>query len=65
MEKVLPRDMDSPSDATDCWFDDPVADDRQSWAMPSAHGRYRGIELEFLDPADEDEADDVARGAAR
>jgi hypothetical protein len=21
--------------------------------MPSAHGRYRGIELEFLDPADE------------
>ncbi len=47
--------MDSPSDATDCWFDEPVAGDRQSWAMPSGHGRYRGIELKFLDPADEDE----------
>lgn len=47
--------MDSPSDATDCWFDEPVAGDRQSWAMPSGHGRYRDIELKFLDPADEDE----------
>ena len=45
--------MDSPSDATDCWFDEPVADDRLSWAMPSGHGTYRGLELEFLNRADE------------
>jgi hypothetical protein len=47
--------MGSPSDASDCWFDEPVAGDRLSWAMPSGHGSYRGIDLEFLDPADEDE----------
>ena len=55
MDKVLPRDMDSPSDATDCWFDEPVANDRLSWAMPSGHGTYRGLDLEFLNRADEDE----------
>jgi len=37
------------------WFDDPLPDDRQSWAVPSGHGSYRGLDLELLDPADEDE----------
>jgi hypothetical protein len=37
------------------WFDEPAADDRQSWAMPAGHGSYRGLELELLHPADEDE----------
>jgi hypothetical protein len=55
MDKVPPRDTDSPSDAMDSWFDEPVADDRLSWAMPSGHGAYRGLELEFLNRADEDE----------
>jgi hypothetical protein len=41
--------------APTCWFDEPVAGDRQSWAMPSGHGSYRGLELELLDPADEDQ----------
>lgn len=36
-------------------FDEPVADDRQSWAMPAGHGSYRGLELELLHPADEDD----------
>ena len=55
MNKVV-RDIDlAPKAAADCWFDEPVVDDRLSWAMPSAHGSYRGIELEFLDPSDEDE----------
>ncbi len=40
---------------TDCWFDEPQRDDRRSWAVPAGHGTYRGIELELLDPADEDE----------
>jgi hypothetical protein len=37
------------------WFDEPVADDRRSWAVPPGHGTYRGLELELLDPDDEDE----------
>jgi hypothetical protein len=53
---VLPPEMDLASAAaTEWWFDEPVAGDRRSWAMPSAHGNYRGLELEFLDPTDEDE----------
>jgi hypothetical protein len=48
--------MDSTSQAaTECWFDEPAVGDRRSWAMPSGHGSYRGLELELLDPADEDE----------
>lgn len=42
---------------TDCWFDDPEPGDRRSWVVPRAHGIYRGLELEPLDPADEDELD--------
>jgi hypothetical protein len=37
------------------WFDEPVDGDRDSWAMPSGHGSYQGLELELLDPADEDQ----------
>jgi hypothetical protein len=53
---VLPPEIDSASEASEeCWFDEPVAGDRRSWAMPSGRGRYRGLELELLDPGDEDE----------
>jgi Domain of unknown function (DUF1841) len=40
-------------EASGFWFDEPVAGDRRSWAMPAGHGSYRGLELELLDPADE------------
>ena len=42
-------------ETTDCWFDEARRDDRRSWAVPAAHGTYQGIELELLDPADEDD----------
>jgi Domain of unknown function (DUF1841) len=45
----------SEADAASCWFDEPAAGDRESWAMPSGHGSYRGLELEWLDPGDEDQ----------
>jgi hypothetical protein len=55
---VLPAD-DEPAfpsaEAADCWFDEPGAADRRSWAMPSGHGTYRGLDLELLDPGDEGE----------
>jgi hypothetical protein len=37
---------------TTCWFDEPEPGDRQSWAVPPAHGSYQGLDLELLDPAD-------------
>lgn len=37
----------------DCWFDEPAPGDRRSWAVPPAHGTYRGLDLELLDPGDE------------
>ena len=40
---------------TDCWFDEPFPGDRRSWAVPQGHGTYQGLELERLDPEDEDE----------
>jgi len=42
-------------DTADCWFDEPGPGDRRSWAVPSGHGTYRGINLELLDPDDDDE----------
>ena len=42
-------------ETTDCWFDEPDPADRRSWAMPSGHGTYQGLDLELLDPDDEDE----------
>lgn len=39
----------------ECWFDDPTPGDRHSWAAPPGHGDYRGLDVEQLDPADEDE----------
>ena len=42
-------------EATDCWFDEPIPGDRRSWAIPPAHGTYRGLDLERLNPHDEDE----------
>lgn len=42
-------------EATDCWFDEPEPGDRRLWAVPRAHGTYQGLDLELLDPGDEDE----------
>jgi hypothetical protein len=42
-------------EAAGWWFDEPIAGDRNSWAIPAAHGSYRGIDLERLDPGDEDD----------
>jgi hypothetical protein len=42
-------------ETTDCWFDEPEPGDRRSWALPCAHGTYQGLDLELLDPGDEDE----------
>lgn len=42
-------------ETTDCWFDEPDPADRRSWAMPSGHGTYQGLDLELLDPSDENE----------
>lgn len=39
----------------ECWFDEPDPGDRLSWALPPAHGTFRGLDLELLDPGDEDE----------
>ncbi len=38
-----------------CQFDEPEPGDRRSWAVPPAHGVYRGLDLELLDPDDEDD----------
>jgi hypothetical protein len=51
----LPELNVASEDAATCWFDEPAAGDRESWAMPSGHGSYQGLELELLDPADEDQ----------
>ena len=40
---------------TDAWFDEPLPGDRRSWAVPPGHGSYRDLDLERLDPDDEDE----------
>ncbi len=55
---MLPPDDDPAlpgGEATDCWFDAPDAADRRSWVMPAGHGTYQGLDLELLDPADENE----------
>jgi hypothetical protein len=56
---LVPLPGDEPllesEETTDCWFDTPAPGDRRSWAMPAGHGTYRGLALELLDPADEDE----------
>ena len=33
----------SGEETTDCWFDEPRAADRRSWAVPPGHGIYRGL----------------------
>ncbi len=42
-------------ETTDCWFDEPLPGDRRSWAVPPGHGIYQGLDLELLNPDDEDE----------
>ena len=42
-------------EVTDCWFDEPLPGDRRSWAVPAGHGTYQGLDLEALDPDDEDQ----------
>jgi hypothetical protein len=43
------------SAAEECWFDDPVPGDRRSWAVPPVHGTYIDLDLELLNPDDEDD----------
>jgi hypothetical protein len=48
----------SPSDAgetTEYWFDEPEPGDRLSWVVPPAHGIYDELDLQLLNPGDEDE----------
>jgi hypothetical protein len=57
---VVPTDddLDIPmfeAETTDCWFDEPDPGDRRSWAVPAAHGTYDGLDLELLNPDDEDQ----------
>ena len=47
--------LEAAGQTTDCWFEEPLPGDRRSWAVPSGHGTYQGLDLELLDPADEDE----------
>ena len=47
--------MPTAGQAADCWFDEPLPGDRRSWAVPSGHGIYRGLDLDLLNPAEEDE----------
>jgi hypothetical protein len=47
--------MPQAGETTDCWFDAPAPGARRSWAVPPGHGTYQGLDLELLDPADEDE----------
>ena len=42
-------------ETTNCWFDEPEPGDRRSWAVPPAHGIYQELDLQLLDPAEEDE----------
>ncbi len=42
-------------ETTDCWCEEPLPGDRRSWAVPAGHGTYRGLDLELLNPVDEDE----------
>ena len=42
-------------ETTDCWFDEPAPGDRRSWAVPRARGIYQELDLQLLDPGDEDE----------
>jgi hypothetical protein len=42
-------------EVADYLLGDPDPGDRRSWAVPPAHGVYRGMELERLDPDDEDQ----------
>jgi hypothetical protein len=54
----VPSDGENPGyeeAAADCWFDEPEPGDRRSWAVPAAHGTCQGLDLELLDPGDEDE----------
>ncbi len=37
------------------WFDDPVAGEPNTWVMPAGHGTFGGLDLELLDPADDDQ----------
>ena len=55
---AVPADGETPGyeeATTDCWFDEPEPGDRRSWAVPGAHGTYQGLDVELLDPDDEDE----------
>jgi hypothetical protein len=48
------QEVSPQAESTAYWFDEPD-DDRRSWAIPAAHGTYSDIELELLNPDDEDD----------
>jgi hypothetical protein len=50
-----PGETAEPGEETTCWFEEPEPGDRLAWAVPPAHGTYRGCDLELLDPGNEDE----------
>jgi Domain of unknown function (DUF1841) len=55
---AVPASEDSPGYAeepADYWFGEPEPGNRRSWAVPPAHGTYQELDLELLDPGDEDE----------
>ena len=55
---AVPASQETPrfaEEATDCWFDEPEPGDRRSWAVPPAHGICQELDLQLLDPGDEDE----------
>jgi hypothetical protein len=55
---LVPPDADEAtfqSGKTTCWFDEPDPGDRRSWAIPAGHGTYQELDLELLNPDDENE----------
>ena len=42
-------------ETADCWFEEPEPGDRRSWAVPPVHGIYQELDLQLLDPGDEDD----------
>ena len=46
---------DEAEEISDYTLDDPAPGDRRSWAAPPAHGTFRGLDLEQLNPDDDDQ----------
>jgi Domain of unknown function (DUF1841) len=55
VRSVMPLEPAGSIGPEPAWFDDPDLASPRSWAMPPAHGSYQGIDLELLDPDDEND----------